>query len=103
VELFDVDEIASGFDGVRRSERDGLVQWRYRGRLVARQLDDTAVVIRSEFEARSSLLARHPGTFSVPAQFATHMMIVADLAAGEPEAIEEALAAAWQLQRRGSH
>lgn len=38
-------------------------------------------------------------TFSVPNHFAKHMMIVADLAAADTDAIEEALVAAWELQR----
>jgi hypothetical protein len=40
-----------------------------------------------------------PGTFRVPARYARHMMVVADLARGEAGAIEDALEAAWQLQR----
>jgi hypothetical protein len=40
-----------------------------------------------------------PGTFSVPARFIKHMMVVADLASGDAGAIEDALVSAWQLQR----
>jgi hypothetical protein len=36
---------------------------------------------------------------SVPARFVKHMMVVADLSAGEAGAIEDALIAAWDLQR----
>jgi len=45
------------------------------------------------------VLHQFPGTFSVPKRYSKHMMIVADLAKGDPGAIEDALEAAWQLQR----
>jgi hypothetical protein len=56
-------------------------------------------VIRADFDYRDSLLRQFPETFSVPARFTKHMMIVADIARGEAGAIEDALEAAWQLQR----
>ena len=69
------------------------------GRLVARQLDDTHLVIRADFDYRDFILRQFPETFSVPTQYIKHMMVVADLAGGDPGAIEDALEAAWQLQR----
>ena len=84
---------------MRRTTADGLAQWRYHGRLVARQLDDAHVVIRADFDYRASVLRQFPETFSVPTRYSKHMMIVADLAKGDPGAIEDALEAAWQLQR----
>ena len=91
--------LAGDLAGVRRTARDGLAQWRYHGRLVARQLDDVHLVIRADFGYRDAVLRQFPGTFSVPARYAKHMMIVADLARGDAGAIEDALDAAWQLQR----
>ena len=91
--------LAADLAGVRRTARDGLAEWRYHGRLVARQLDDVHLVIRADFGYRDAMLRQFPGTFSVPARYAKHMMIVADLAAGDAGAIEDALEAAWQLQR----
>jgi len=85
--------------GVRRGTADGLAQWRYHGRLVARQLDDAHLVIRADFDYRDWLLRQFPETFSVSTRFAKHMMVIADLATGDPGAIEDALEAAWQLQR----
>jgi hypothetical protein len=85
--------------GVRRSAPDGLAEWRYQGRLVARQLDDAHLVIRADFDYRDSILRQFPGTFSVPTRYIKHMMVVADLASGDAGAIEDALEAAWQLQR----
>jgi hypothetical protein len=95
----DVACLAEALAGVRLTAPDGLAQYRYHGRLVARQLDDTHLVIRADFDYRAWLLREFPGTFSVPARYIKHMMVVADLAGGDPGAIEDALEAAWQLQR----
>ena len=84
---------------MRRTTAGGLAQWRYHGRLVARQLDDAHLVIRADFDYRDSMLRQFPETFSVPARYIKHMMVVADLARGDAGAIEDALEAAWQLQR----
>jgi hypothetical protein len=56
-------------------------------------------VIRADFDYRASVLRQFPETFSVPARYSRHMMIVADLARGDRGAIEDALEAAWQVQR----
>ena len=84
--------------GVSERRRDGLLDWRYHGRLVARQLDDSHIVIRASFEFRDLLLQSFPETFSVPKRFAKHMMIVADLENGNADAIEDAVIGAWELQ-----
>ncbi len=97
--MSDVTELADGLDGVRRTASGGLAQWRYHGRLVARQLDDTHIVIRADFDYRDAALRQFPATFTVPDRLAKHMMVVADLAAGDGGAIEDALVAAWELQR----
>jgi hypothetical protein len=57
------------------------------------------VVIRADFDYRDSVLRQFPGTFSVPARYAKHMMVVADLAGGDAAAIEDAFEAAYLLQR----
>jgi hypothetical protein len=98
VELGDVARVADGLAGVRCTTRQGLAEWRYHGRLVARQLDDVHLVIRADFGYRDSLLRQFPGTFSVPPQYRRHMMVVADLASGDAGAVGDALEAAWQLQ-----
>jgi hypothetical protein len=99
VDVEDLARLAEAMPGVRRSAREALAEWRYHGRLVARQLDDIHVVIRADFEYRDSVLRQFPGTFSVPARYAKHMMVVADLAGGDAGAIEDAFEAAWLLQR----
>jgi hypothetical protein len=98
VTLADLSRLAAELDGVFESRRDGLLDWRYHGRLVARQLDDTHIVIRASFELRDVLLRSFPETFSVPQRFANHMMVVADLVNGNTDAVEDAVIAAWELQ-----
>jgi hypothetical protein len=92
----DVARLAGALAGVRRTAPGGLAEWRYHGRLVARQLDDAHVVIRADFDYRDSMLRQFPETFSVPARYLKHMMVVADLARGDAGAIEDALKAASQ-------
>lgn len=99
MEIEDVGDIAQALAGVRRTSADGLTQWRYHGRLVVRQIDDAHVVIRSDFGYRDSVVRQFPGTFSVPARYVRHMMLVADFTNGDRSAIEDAIEAAWQLQR----
>ena len=98
MELAHLSRLAAELDGVTERRRDGLLDWRYRGRLVARQLDDTHVVIRASFDFRDLLLQSFPDTFSVPKRFARHMMIVADVENGNADAIEDAVIGAWELQ-----
>jgi len=95
----DVARLAGALAGVRLTTPEGLAEWRYHGRVVARQLDDAHLVIRSDFGYRDAMLRQFPETFSVPARYVKHMMVVADLARGDAGAIEDALEAAWQLQR----
>jgi hypothetical protein len=96
--LADLSRLTAQLDGVVERRRDGLLDWRYRGRLVARQLDDSHAVIRVHFDFRDVLLHSFPETFSVPKRFANHMMIVADLDNGNPDAVEDAFIGAWELQ-----
>lgn len=100
MQIGDVARVAEALGGVRRTAPRGLPEWRYHGRLVARQLDNWHLVIRADFAYRGSLLQRFPETFSVPARYVKHMMVVAVLATGDAGAIEEAVEAAWQLQRK---
>ena len=96
--LADLSRLAAQLDGVSESRREGLLNWRYRGRLVARQLDESHIVIRASFEFRDFLLQSFPETFSVPTRFAKHMMVVADLEHGDADAMEDAVIGAWELQ-----
>lgn len=99
MQMSDLADLAGKLEGVRRTASGELVQWRLHGRLVARQLDDTHVVLRADFDYRDAMLRQFPSTFSVPKRFRKHMMVVADLAAADSGAIEDALVAAWELQR----
>jgi hypothetical protein len=98
MDLADLCRLAARLDGVSERRRAGLVEWRYHGRLVARQLDERQVVIRASFDVRDLLVQSFPETFSVPSRFAKHMMIVADVQNGNPDVIEDAVIGAWELQ-----
>ena len=98
MDVSDFESLAGALEGVSSRADGGLLSCRYHGRLVARQIDDTHVVIRCSFDLRDHFLSHFPDTFSVPARFAKHMMIVADLRGGDAGAIEDALVAAWRLQ-----
>ena len=100
MEMSDVAASAEALAGVRRTVKQGLTEWRYHGRLVARQLDDAHIVIRADFGYRDWLMHQFPGIFSVPTRYIKHMMVVADLASGDAGAIEDALEAAWKLQQK---
>ena len=93
----DLRRVVGRLEGVAERRRNGLLDWRYHGRLVARQLDSRHVVIRASFETRDFLVHSFPDTFSVPPRFAKHMMVVADVA-GNVDAIEDALIDAWEMQ-----
>jgi len=97
--MSDVARLTQALAGVRSTAPGGLATWRYHGRLIARQLDDAHLVIRADFDYRDSILRQFPETFSVPARYTKHMMVVADIARGDAGAIEDALEGAWQLQR----
>jgi len=96
--LAELSRLAAKLEGVVERERDGLLDWRYQGRLVARQLDDDHIVIRASFDFRDFLLHSFPETFSVPRRFAKHMMIVANLEHANADVVEDAVIAAWELQ-----
>ena len=95
----DIARLAESLAGVRRTTQEGLAEWRYHGRLVARQLDDAHLVVRADFEYRDLILRQFPRTFSVPTRYIKHMMVVADIASGDRGAVEDALEAAWEFQR----
>jgi hypothetical protein len=100
VTLADLSRLTAQLSGISESRREGLLDWRYRGRLVARQLDDSHIVIRASFESRDLLLHSFPETFSVPKRFAKHMMVVADIENGNADAVEDAVIGAWELRSR---
>ncbi|HEX5251962.1 MAG TPA: hypothetical protein VFW14_20040 [Gaiellales bacterium] len=93
----DLRRVVGRLEGVAERRRNGLLDWRYHGRLVARQLDSGHVVIRASFETRDFLVHSFPDTFAVPARFEKHMMVVADVA-GNADAVEDAVIGAWEMQ-----
>ena len=58
----DLSRLAGRLEGVSESRREGLLHWRYHGRLVARELHDAHDVIRASFEFRDLLLQSFPET-----------------------------------------
>lgn len=101
VDIDAFDDVATSFGGVRRASAGAAARWQCGGRLVARELDATHVVIRVPFDVRDVLLHQHPDVFSVPSRFTKHMMVVANLAAGDDDAVTDAVASAWHLQAGG--
>ncbi|PCC26897.1 hypothetical protein CIK75_00155 [Glutamicibacter sp. BW78] len=102
MKMTDVVDLATRLQGVRHSTSSGLDRWQFHGRLIARQLDDTSIVIRADFEYRDLLLRQSPATFRVPQRFKNHMMVVVDLPEADVGAVEDALEAAWLLQLDGA-
>ena len=98
MDIADVDRVVADLTGVTSRVENGRTVWRFHGRLIARELDDASIVIRTELDARPALLRSSPATFSVPSRIERHMMVVADLDVGDPDEIENALVAAWDLQ-----
>lgn len=94
-------DLINRLEGVRQTTSSGLARWQFHGRLIARELDDTSIVIRTDFEFREMILRQFPDTFSVPRRFIKHMMVVATLPEADVGAVEDALEAAWLLQRAG--
>jgi hypothetical protein len=101
VDLDAFHELVTSLAGVRRTSANGVARWQFHGRLVARELDSTHVAVRVPFDVRDALLHQHPDVFTVPPRFAKHMMVVADLDAGDDGAVEDAVVSAWRLQADG--
>ena len=59
------------------------------------------MAVRVPFDVRDVLLHQHPDVFSVPRRFAKHMIVVADLDAGDDGAVQDAIESAWRLQAQG--
>jgi hypothetical protein len=91
-------ELVMSLGRVRHTTAGGPSRWQHHGRLLAREVDATHVVVRVPFDVRDVLLSQHPDVFSVPPRFTKHMMVVADLAIGDDDAIEDAVTAAWRMQ-----
>jgi hypothetical protein len=94
----EVSRVALALDGVRESSVKGRLRWSLAGRLVARQVDESSIVIRTGFAEREQLLRANPTTFFVPPRFDAHMMVVAELPDADPAVVAAAIHAAWELQ-----
>ncbi|TCO34372.1 hypothetical protein EV652_102438 [Kribbella steppae] len=94
MEVAEVSGVALALDGVKESTAGGMLRWTLDGRLVARQYDDSAIVLRIGFEERERLLRAHPELFFVPPRFDAHMKVVLRLTDAEPAVVASALRAA---------
>ncbi|AKU18801.1 hypothetical protein VV02_10110 [Luteipulveratus mongoliensis] len=90
----------AALEDVRRHDDRRGVRWCVSNRLVARRVDDSTLLIRSDFDDRETLLEQHPETFSVRPELEAHMKVLADVREGDIEAVCAALTAARDLQRR---
>ena len=98
MDLTEFDTLVTSHDGVRRQNHHGSARWKVDGRMVAREVDATHVAIRVPFDVRDALVRQHPDVFTVPSRLAKHMTVVADLAAGDDDAVEDAVRSGWRLQ-----
>ena len=98
--LEDVGRVAESLQGVKRKGTEARPAWYVDDRLVVRWLDESSVVVRSDFAARERLLADHPDTFTLPPRFEGHMKVVVELDRADPAALERAIAEAVELQRK---
>ncbi len=91
VDLDTFNDLAISLAGVRRTSAGGLARWQYEGRLVARELDSTHVAVRDGVRRTQRTASPAPTGVLGPARFATHMMVVVHLDAGDDGAVEVAL------------
>lgn len=71
------------------------------GRLLARELDDATILVRTGFDEREQLLRDHPAVFHVPPRFDAHMVVAMRLSQADAAVADAALRAAWLLQTAG--
>jgi hypothetical protein len=95
-------QFLAALDGVRVQDVRGKLRWSVGNRLVARQVDESTLLIRTDFAPREDLLDRYPTTFSMRPNLEAHMKVLADVAHGDIAAICAALRAAWTMQRRAA-
>lgn len=73
--------------------------WYVDNRIVARLVAPDELMIRCAFDERERLVTRHPETFGIPPRYEAHLKVQAMLY-GDADAIQHALRAAWELQRK---
>ncbi|WP_299447686.1 hypothetical protein [uncultured Phycicoccus sp.] len=95
----EVEDFLAGLDGVRLRDDPRGRRWCVRNRLVARQVDESTLLVRADLESRERLLDRYPDTFSMRPNLEAHMKVLADVENGDLAAVREALRAAWEMQR----
>lgn len=96
-----VEQFLADLDGVRLHDDPRGRRWCVRNRLVARQVDKSTLLIRTDFEPREELLDKHPDTFAMRPNLEAHMKVLADIEHGDIAMVCRALRAAWEMQRAG--
>lgn len=96
----EVEAFLEGLDAVKVHHDGRGRRWCVRNRLVARQVDESTLLVRAAFDVREDLLDRYPGTFSVRPNLKAHMKVLADVEGGDVAAVCAALRAAWEMQTR---
>lgn len=84
---------------VQRKGTTARPSWYVDDRLIARAETADRWIVRCDFATRESLL-EDPVTFGVRPQFEAHQKVEVYLDEGDPDAIERALDAAWEMQRK---
>lgn len=86
--------------GVKRKGTSARPAWYVDNRLVARAESTDRWIIRCRFDVRERLLTDHPDSFGVRPRMEAHEKVEAYPQEGDLDAIERALDAAWEMQRR---
>lgn len=97
----EIERFLAGLEGVRLHNGPRGRRWSVRSRLVARQVDESTLLIRTGFDLREELLEKYPGTFSLRPDLEAHMKVLADVRHGHIAAVCQAILAAWKMQRAG--
>ena len=98
--LDEVGRYAESLPQVKRKGTDARPAWYVRDRLVVRVHDANTLVIRVRLSKREHLLETYPESFGVPPRMEAHHKVEAYLDRAQAVAVREAIAMAWELQRR---
>lgn len=96
--LDEVAEYVEALPEVRRRGPEARPVWQLHGRMVARLVDPTTLVVRVPLSAREALLESDPEGFGVPPRFEAHHKVEAYLDRADPDAVRTAIRLAWELQ-----
>jgi hypothetical protein len=99
-----VEEVAAYVESlpqVRRTGPDERPVWQLHGRLVARLVDPTTLIVRVPLSEREALIDPDPDGFGVPPRLEAHHKVEAYLDRADPAVVRTAIRLAWDLQHHG--